>query len=84
MSRLFRSEEMSLYQMYMDYGAAYYLVAEIGEAGIVEFKDVRKYVIITLAFTCNIVIVFTRKLSNETLCSVKIKLMYTHASIHFK
>ena len=39
---IFRSEKMTLWQMFLQTDAAYQSTAEIGELGIVEFRDVRK------------------------------------------
>ena len=41
MSSLFRSEEMSLIQLYIPLEIAQPTVAELGEVGSVEFRDVR-------------------------------------------
>ena len=42
MGSMFRSEEMGLYQIYLQADAAYTCVSELGELGIVQFKDVSK------------------------------------------
>lgn len=39
---IFRSEKMTLWQMFLQTDAAYQCVAEMGELGIVEFRDVSK------------------------------------------
>lgn len=41
MGALFRSEEMSLCQIFLQSEAAYACVSELGELGLVQFKDVR-------------------------------------------
>lgn len=40
MGSLFRSEDMALYQIYLQAEAAYASISELGELGIVQFKDV--------------------------------------------
>lgn len=40
MGSLFRSEEMSLCQLFLQTEAAYACVAELGELGLVQFRDV--------------------------------------------
>lgn len=40
MGTLFRSEEMELAQMYLQQEAAFSCVIELGELGLVEFRDV--------------------------------------------
>ncbi len=42
MGTIFRSEEMSLCQLFLQPDAAYNCIAELGELGIVQFRDVRK------------------------------------------
>ena len=42
MGSLLRSEEMSLCQLYIQSEAAYFCVSELGELGLVQFKDVSK------------------------------------------
>jgi len=37
---IFRSEKMALYQLFLQSDAAYAVVAELGELGLVQFKDV--------------------------------------------
>ena len=41
---IFRSEEMALCQFFLQSEAAYACVSELGELGIVQFKDVSKYI----------------------------------------
>ncbi len=41
MATIFRSEEMSLCQLFLQPDAAYASIAELGELGIVQFRDVR-------------------------------------------
>lgn len=38
---MFRSEHMELAQLFIQPEAAYFTVSEIGEAGCVQFRDVR-------------------------------------------
>lgn len=40
MGSLFRSEEMCLTQLFLQSGSAYDCISELGEMGIVEFRDV--------------------------------------------
>ena len=40
MGSLFRSEDMTLCQLYLQAESAYACVSELGELGIVQFKDV--------------------------------------------
>lgn len=40
MASIFRSEEMSLMQLFLQVEAAYCCVAELGELGLVQFRDV--------------------------------------------
>lgn len=40
MASVFRSEEMRLSQVFLQVEAAYCCVAELGELGLVQFKDV--------------------------------------------
>lgn len=40
MASVFRSEEMSLMQLFLQVEAAYCCVAELGELGLVQFRDV--------------------------------------------
>lgn len=40
MASVFRSEEMSLVQLFLQVEAAYCCVAELGELGLVQFRDV--------------------------------------------
>jgi V-type H+-transporting ATPase subunit a len=42
MGTIFRSEEMSLCQLFLQPDSAYACIAELGELGIVQFRDVRK------------------------------------------
>ena len=42
MGSLFRSEDMVLCQMYLQADAAYSCVSQLGELGIVQFKDVSR------------------------------------------
>ena len=41
MSTIFRSEEMTLCQLFLQPDAAYSCISELGELGIVQFRDVR-------------------------------------------
>lgn len=40
MGNLFRSEEVCLVQLFLQSGSAYNCVSELGELGLVEFRDV--------------------------------------------
>lgn len=40
-SSLFRSEEIALCQLFLQPEAAYASVSELGESGVVQFRDVR-------------------------------------------
>lgn len=42
MGEMFRSEEMTLAQLFLQSEAAYCCVSELGELGMVQFRDVRK------------------------------------------
>lgn len=42
MGALYRSEEMTRCQLFLQTEAAYACVAELGELGLVQFRDVRK------------------------------------------
>lgn len=42
MSSVFRSEEMSLMQLFLQVEAAYCCVAELGELGLAQFRDVSR------------------------------------------
>jgi V-type H+-transporting ATPase subunit a len=42
-STLFRSEEMSLVQLFIPAEVAHTCVAELGELGKVQFRDVKRY-----------------------------------------
>lgn len=46
MGALFRSEEIALCQLFIQPEAAYTSVSELGETGTVQFRDVRKNVLI--------------------------------------
>lgn len=41
MGSLFRSEQMTLCQLFLQSEAAYACVSELGELGLVQFRDVR-------------------------------------------
>lgn len=41
MGAMFRSEEMALCQLFVQPEAAYTTVSELGESGVVQFRDVR-------------------------------------------
>ena len=45
MSSLFRGEDMTLCQIYFQSEAAYSCIAQLGELGIVQFRDVSKSVV---------------------------------------
>lgn len=42
MGSLFRSEEVCLVQLFLQSGSAYNCVSELGELGLVEFRDVSR------------------------------------------
>uniref|UniRef100_A0A672K9J0 Uncharacterized protein n=1 Tax=Sinocyclocheilus grahami TaxID=75366 RepID=A0A672K9J0_SINGR len=42
MGSLFRSEEMCLAQLFLQSGSAYDCISELGELGLVEFRDVSR------------------------------------------
>lgn len=42
MGSLFRSESMSLSQLFLQSEAAYNTISELGEIGLVQFRDVRQ------------------------------------------
>lgn len=42
MGSMFRSEEVCLVQLFLQSGSAYNCVSELGELGLVEFRDVRR------------------------------------------
>lgn len=44
MGSLFRSEEMTLCQLFLQSEAAYACVSELGELGLVQFRDVSKII----------------------------------------
>lgn len=48
MGSLFRSEEMTLCQLFLQSEAAYACVSELGELGLVQFRDVSKMFVIFL------------------------------------
>ena len=48
MGSLFRSEDMTLCQLYLQAESAYACVSELGELGIMQFKDVSNL------FECNV------------------------------
>lgn len=51
MGSLFRSEEMTLCQLFLQSEAAYACVSELGELGLVQFRDV----------SCNILLLHYRE-----------------------
>lgn len=42
MGSLFRGEEMCLAQLFLQSGSAYDCISELGELGLVEFRDVSR------------------------------------------
>jgi len=42
MGSMFRSEEVCLVQLFLQSGSAYNCVSELGELGLVEFRDVSR------------------------------------------
>ncbi len=55
MGELFRSEEMTLAQLFLQSEAAYCCVSELGELGMVQFRDVSKYSFLTLPALSSII-----------------------------
>lgn len=51
MGELFRSEEMTLAQLFLQSEAAYCCVSELGELGMVQFRDVRMNVLMLRHFS---------------------------------
>ena len=49
MGSLFRSAEMTLYQLFLQNEAAYQCVSEIGELGIVQFRDVIIFLLLKMS-----------------------------------
>lgn len=49
MGSLFRSEEMTLCQLFLQSEAAYACVSELGELGLVQFRDVSFMAILTFS-----------------------------------
>lgn len=43
MGSMFRSEEVCLVQLFLQSGSAYNCVSELGELGLVEFRDVKTF-----------------------------------------
>lgn len=50
MGELFRSEEMTLAQLFLQSEAAYCCVSELGELGMVQFRDVSMNVLMLCHF----------------------------------
>ena len=48
MGSLYRSEEMTLCQLFLQSEAAYTCVSELGELGMVQFRDVSNYKILLI------------------------------------
>jgi hypothetical protein len=48
MSTIFRSEEMTLCQLFLQPDAAYSCISELGELGIVQFRDVCYFIYLLL------------------------------------
>lgn len=53
MGSLFRSEEMTLCQLFLQSEAAYACVSELGELGLVQFRDVSLILDISVSFFFN-------------------------------
>lgn len=51
MGSMFRSEEMALCQLFIQPEAAYASVATMGEAGVVQFRDVSIMSLTSIAYT---------------------------------
>lgn len=56
MGSLFRSEEMALCQLFLQSESAYTCVSELGELGLVQFRDVSMmrfhHIIVMAVYTC--------------------------------
>lgn len=57
MGELFRSEEMTLAQLFLQSEAAYCCVSELGELGMVQFRDV-SISILNLILILNTVVIY--------------------------
>lgn len=53
MGDLFRSEEMALVQLFIQPEAAYHIVADLGEVGCVQFRDVNIFLTIIIRHSTN-------------------------------
>lgn len=60
---IFRSEKMSLYQLFLQNESAYRCMSELGELGCVEFRDVSTYIYL---FSISFLIVLLLKNSGQT------------------
>ncbi len=69
MTELFRGEEMTLCQIYFQAEAVYSCIAQLGELGIVQFRDVRKKFKLK---TCVLTISFIKAESERKCISKKI------------
>ena len=43
MTTIFRSEEMTLFQLFLQSDVAYSCISKLGELGVVQFRDVNNY-----------------------------------------
>lgn len=69
MGSLFRSEEMTLCQLFLQSEAAYACVSELGELGLVQFRDVSIFRLIKKHFLAKLSIMycFNAILQNQSL-----------------
>lgn len=51
MGSLFRSEEMTLCQLFLQSEAAYACVSELGELGLVQFRDVSATILLSFSLS---------------------------------
>jgi len=58
MGELFRSEEMTLAQLFLQSEAAYCCVSELGELGMVQFRDVSRDSLLSLSLPALSSIIF--------------------------
>lgn len=54
MKMVFRSEEMCLAQLFLQSGSEYDCISELGELGLVEFRDVSIYLSIDLSICLSV------------------------------
>lgn len=54
MGSVFRSEEMCLAQLFLQSGSAYDCISELGEMGLVEFRDVSRLLHLSVGPMCRL------------------------------